>query len=364
MIVIVTYEISYRSTLLGKLVKVLGSPDSLLLIASNYVGSYPKIAVEKPSGHDPLKNALAYIFKQIKMSYHILRNRRETSWTLFFIGGSVLVLPMITSKVVGKKIALMATGSASKSYKHMGGSTNNLNSLILSILEKINYSLCDLLIVESASVVNFLGLQNYQEKIVINSLSIDERFSRVVPYGERGSTIGFIGRLSLEKGIRQFVETIPMITDLKFDFFIVGDGDEKQMVEEFVGEKGLTERVHLTGNVDTKQVIDVLNSLKLLVLPSFSEGLPNIVLEAMACGTPVLATRVGGIPDVIEDGVNGFLVDGNEPDQLSTAIRNTMARDDLADISFAAESFIRINYSDEPVIKKWNEMIKLLTGSG
>jgi glycosyltransferase involved in cell wall biosynthesis len=80
----------------------------------------------------------------------------------------------------------------------------------------------------------------------------------------------------------------------------------------------------------------------------------------MACGTPVLATDVGGIPDVIEDGINGFLIENNKPEKISMVIRKLIARDDLAEISINAERFINNHYSIEPVQKKWEDLSKFL----
>ena len=82
-------------------------------------------------------------------------------------------------------------------------------------------------------------------------------------------------------------------------------------------KENLNNKVELTGWIPHDELPDYSNMLKLIVLPSYTEGLPNIMLEVMACGTPVLATPVGAIPDVINDGENRFLMENNSQECIA-----------------------------------------------
>ena len=100
----------------------------------------------------------------------------------------------------------------------------------------------------------------------------------------------------------------------------IGDGALRPAIEHFILDNNLGETVTLPGWVPHESLGDFLNQMKLLVIPSDTEGLPNSMLEAMACGTPVLATPVGGIPSFVTDGKTGFILQDNSPHCITSGI--------------------------------------------
>jgi glycosyltransferase involved in cell wall biosynthesis len=106
--------------------------------------------------------------------------------------------------------------------------------------------------------------------------------------------------------------------------WLVGDGPEKEALVRLSGELGIRDRVLFTGG--QPDVSKYLSKMTVFVLSSITEGIPVAMLEAMAAGVPVVATRVGGIPEVISDGVDGLLVESRHPDALANAIAR-VARD-------------------------------------
>ena len=128
--------------------------------------------------------------------------------------------------------------------------------------------------------------------------------------------IGVIGRLNPEKGqmifLRAMEKTARSFPGVKA--LIIGDGQDRAMLEGFCREKGLSDHVVFLGYQE--EIADYYQALDLLVLPSLSEGLPNTVLEAMSFGVPVLATAVGGVPEIIQNG-NGMMVPPNDPGTLA-----------------------------------------------
>ncbi len=110
-------------------------------------------------------------------------------------------------------------------------------------------------------------------------------------------------------------------------FVIAGEGRESAKLQTLSRELGIEKRVHFLGHRD--DIFDVLRALDLLVISSDHEGLPMVLLEALALGIPVVARKVGGIPEVITDGVTGILVGSNSPAELSLACENAVAREEF-----------------------------------
>jgi glycosyltransferase involved in cell wall biosynthesis len=146
--------------------------------------------------------------------------------------------------------------------------------------------------------------------------------------------IGVVGRLSREKGQMVFLEALSSVSAAYPDVkaLVIGDGPDQRILETFCQERNLREFVEFTGYCeDIRAYYQVLD---LLVLPSLSEGLPNTVLEAMSWGVPVLATRVGGVPEVI-DSDNGVLVPPGDPASLAAGMLKLL-RDDALRVAIAA----------------------------
>jgi glycosyltransferase involved in cell wall biosynthesis len=101
---------------------------------------------------------------------------------------------------------------------------------------------------------------------------------------------------------------------------LVGEGGERARLERLVREEGVAASVRFLGPLPQAQVADWLAAADLLCLPSHSEGSPNVVVEALASGVPVVATRVGGVPDLVSDGINGLLVPPADPSSLADAL--------------------------------------------
>ncbi len=146
-----------------------------------------------------------------------------------------------------------------------------------------------------------------------------EELKRELGLGE-SKVVGVVAKLSPVKGHGRFLEAAAFILKAAGDvrFLIVGDGSERARLEREAGELGLSGKVHFIGVRD--DVPAVLKLMDVLVLSSLSEGSPNVVLEGMAAGVPVVAMRVGGVPEVVEDGVSGFLVDPGDALGLSNAV--------------------------------------------
>jgi glycosyltransferase involved in cell wall biosynthesis len=125
--------------------------------------------------------------------------------------------------------------------------------------------------------------------------------------------VGFAGRLAKVKRMDRLIDVARRVcaANPAIHFIVAGDGPERAAVEEAVASPELAGRMHMIGWV--VDLVDFYESIDLVVLTSSNEGMPISLMEAAAAGRPAVATRVGGVPEVIADGVTGFVVDDAEP---------------------------------------------------
>lgn len=136
-----------------------------------------------------------------------------------------------------------------------------------------------------------------------------------------------VGRLCEQKGQLLLVQAAHLLAQqgIAVDLVLAGDGDMRAEIEALVQRTGLTERVRITGWISGEQVLTELQAARALVLPSFAEGLPVVIMEAMALGRPVITTYVAGIPELVRHGENGWLVPAGDVDALAHAMRACLA---------------------------------------
>jgi colanic acid/amylovoran biosynthesis glycosyltransferase len=140
-----------------------------------------------------------------------------------------------------------------------------------------------------------------------------------------GETVRIIcvGRLSPEKGQAGLLEAFATITkdQDQVELLLVGDGPERGPLQSRAESLRLTDRVSFAGRCSEQETLDHIARAHILVLPSFMEGLPIVLIEAMAIGTPVIASRVAGIPELVEDGQSGLLFTPSDWGALASCMR-------------------------------------------
>jgi glycosyltransferase involved in cell wall biosynthesis len=155
-----------------------------------------------------------------------------------------------------------------------------------------------------------------------------------------GKKLLFVGNLKHDKGVIELLEAFAALVDPTHQLTIVGDGVMLGDMQHFVRSQGLSERVHFVGSLPHASLPALMREADLLLLPSYREGVPNVVLEAMASGLPVVATDVGGIPEIVELGISGFLVPAMDAKALKEAIEIALTHNwDSAAIATKAQQF-------------------------
>jgi|WetSurMetagenome_2_1015567.scaffolds.fasta_scaffold85918_2 glycosyltransferase involved in cell wall biosynthesis len=295
-----------------------------------------------------------YLSLQLKISLAIFKTSKHVDFYIFFIGSDVLLLPMVIAHLVRKKVYLLYAGSLVKS------SSNDPLVSGLKILQFFTWTFADKIIVYSDSIIKEDSLERWAGKIVIaRQHFIDfDRFRITKGYPSRECIIGYVGRFSEEKGIVHLLHAIPNIVSKKPDirFLFIGDGPLKDTIWQYIQENNLSDTIILHGWVSHSILPDCFNQMKLLIIPSDTEGLPNVMLEAMACGTPVLANPVGAIPDVIIEGKTGFIMENNSPEIIAQNLLRVLNEPDLEKIAENGRGFIQENFSFEKTFENWNRV--------
>lgn len=137
----------------------------------------------------------------------------------------------------------------------------------------------------------------------------------------------FVGNLKKEKGCRELLDAFTHVAGNApdADLYFIGNGSEARLLQETASRAGLESRIRLVGGIEHAAVATWFNASHVVALPSYNEGVPNVLLEAMACGTPVVATKVGGIPEIVQDS-SGILVTAQDSDALESALAESLVR--------------------------------------
>lgn len=359
---ILTFPISVAGNIpLSNLVDILGPlSNNLYLITGNdgytsfkedkRVHTYD---VEHKSGKTPLTRITKYIYTQLRISYQLAKVTKNVDLWIFFIGGQNLLFPMLTAKLLGKKVILAFASSSVLGLKSAG---DNLFKP-MEILLKINCTLSDRITLCSENLVKDWDLEKYRGKISMayeHFLDFDE-FKMGKKIDERDNLVGYIGRLSEEKGTLNFVKAISLTLKQRNDleFLIGGDGSLRDKIEKYLEKENLNNKIKLVGWIPHNELPDYLNEVKLLVIPSYTESGPLIALEAMSCGTPILATPVGHIPNIVKDGETGFITENNSPECIAKNVIRGLEHPNLDEIAKNARRLVEKEFTYEAAVEKY-----------
>lgn len=187
----------------------------------------------------------------------------------------------------------------------------------------------------------------------------------VLGISEGVPAIGYIGRLSEEKGIAVLIDACARLRarNIPLKLVIIGEGPQRRELESAASNAGLDGSVAFAGF--QRDIEQWLPSLDVFVLPSFTEGTPMALLEAMACGIPVVASAVGGIPQVVRSGENGILTPPGSPEEIMKALVSISGdRAFRKRLSEAAKKTIQTRYSASGWIRKIEAEYEETAGTG
>jgi glycosyltransferase involved in cell wall biosynthesis len=178
-----------------------------------------------------------------------------------------------------------------------------------------------------------------------------------------GKIVGVVARLDLKKGFEYLLAAVREITNSFYGLkvVIVGEGPDRQAIEQMIERFGLRDTVLLAGQ--QSNMPGVYAAIDIFVLPSLNEGLPMTVLEAMAASRPVIATRVGAIPKVIEDGKTGLLVNPRDTAGLRDAIARLLNDDDLCRrLAAQAHEWVARHFTADAMARQYQALYEEVLG--
>lgn len=200
---------------------------------------------------------------------------------------------------------------------------------LIAIEEKINHASFVVAISSFGKSQLYRWCDRQQwSKIHVVHCGVDELFLRQphVPISEEPRLV-CVGRLCEQKGHLLLVESAAQLAQsgLKFKLVLVGDGPLRPQIEAMIAQFGLQDHIEITGWASNKDVQQQILASRAMVLPSFAEGLPVVVMEALALSRPTISTYVAGIPELVEPGVCGWLVPAGSVEDLTEAMRCALA---------------------------------------
>jgi glycosyltransferase involved in cell wall biosynthesis len=202
------------------------------------------------------------------------------------------------------------------------------------------------------TIANGIDVQSFEHGHPLPALSF---------MGEK--VVGMVARLDLQKGFEYLLRAVRELCNTMngFKVVIVGEGPDRPAIEAMVQEYGLQSSVVLAGQ--QSDMPGVYAAMDIFVLPSLNEGLPMTILEAMAASKPVVATRVGAIPKVINDGENGLLINPRNSEALRNALASLLSDPNKCRrMGEKAHGWVSRNYTSEAMALKYRQLYDEILG--
>jgi len=318
----------------------------------------------KSAGESIPVAAARFLLNQVRMCL-VLRRRPEP--VVLFFGATSYLLPTAFARLIGKTVIVEPRGDVPLTLRlnwerRVPAPVARLLAGGVWWLERVCYHLADGIVTYTPSMAEGLDLDDFEGKLYpTGARYVDtERFAPRVPFEDREAVVGFVGRLDEEKRIRELAGAVPHLPeDLRVRF--VGDGPLREWLETELAAAIDAGRVEVPGWVDHDDVPRELNRMRLLVLPSHpTEGLPTTILESLACGTPVCATPVSGVPDVVLENETGFLLREVDPEGIAEVVERATGAD-LAELGRNGREHVEANYSFEAAKDRYEAILWSVT---
>lgn len=351
---------------------LLPSCNNLVIITGNipyeYVYDPEKVTIKRVTyrfGSSMVFRVMHKVLDQVTEALHIIRLSQNFQVVLFHAGVYFNQLPILCSRILRKRIVVYQFGGNYLLEQKLAaiGFWERIVKPMAAAFSRVNYFLTDVIVCEGGeSLARWDQLEKYRNKIAwFVARDVDtNHFMIKTPIQDREKVVGYFGRLDPKKGILDFIRAIPIVAENERDvrFVIAGSGPIRQMLESEVDSLGLSEKVEFLGFIEENAIPDLLNKFKLLVIPTYDDGIPEVLKEALSCGTLVAVSPVGGIRDIVNDNVEAFLIRRNEPKEIAEAILRALNSPNMSEISLQGRQLIEKVYAKQAMTLRYALMIQ------
>ena len=264
-----------------------------------------------------------------------IKSRMGTLRHLAYLAEACFFLPLLSRERIEHVHVHFGTNPAAVAYliNLLGGPSYSMtihgpteldDPLGFGIGTKIEHSLFTVAISDytAAQLRRWVDYRHWQKIRVVRCVVDDRFFEEQQPIGSEPRVLTCVGRLTAQKGQLLLIDAFADALEqgIEATLVLAGDGEMRKAVEHRIRERGITSKVRITGWIDERAVRQHLRESSCLILPSFAEGLPVVIMEAMAMARPVLSTYIAGIPELVRPGENGWLIPAGNSEALRAAL--------------------------------------------
>ncbi len=305
--------------------------------------------------------ASRFVRNQLRLCRTI--KRRDEEIVLFF-GAVSYLLPIAFARLLGRTVVLEPRGNVPLTLRlqweqQIPVPLARVLAGCVWLLERLGYRLSDAIITYTPSMAEELQLEGLEKKLYPNGaryINTDQFYPRI-SYQDRKMVVGFLGRLDEEKNVEILADIAQKLPE-EITFRFIGDGELREKLKQDLAEQKASGQVEFTGWVEHDDVAKELSKMKLLVLPSEpTEGLPTVILESMACGTPVLATPVSGVPDVVQEGETGYWITEMNVEWLVKQITGILFEKETLIVSQEGRELIENEYDYPSAVRRYRQIL-------
>lgn len=238
------------------------------------------------------------------------------------------LVSFVLSRLFGKPVVLHIVGDQRQQYEasHYRGVMGGIARFVVEFNEWSTQRMVNraLTIVQGEELVRKHKRNgNRVVNLTRSPISVGDVVERTRPIGDRPLRLVYVGALLEKKGVGDLIQALPTLSLAGVDWRleIIGSGPQELALQKVVEEAGVGKAVEFLGAIlSEEELFRHFRQADVCVVPSRSEGMPRVLLEAMAAGAAVIATRVGGIPGIVREGENGLLVSPGTPSEIAEAI--------------------------------------------